>query len=218
MPIQRFKTWRLPAVLLTAVMVSGCATLSGDAGFKSVQGAAKERGLKQDAAWIRDDQSRGAARASIRKLLEAPLDLDAAVQIALLNNRGLQATYADVGIAEADVVQPDARLDEPLAAMGVVGLGDADRRPAADAVEHAVHVDHRAEPEKLEHWMYNAYDNDNIPAVERMLAEHDQPLLYECDGLTVAIPQFHLIAELRGKTLDLGGRNRLVVLASNHDG
>jgi hypothetical protein len=76
----------------------------------------------------------------------------------------------------------------------------------------------RLEPEKLEHWMYNAYDDENIPAVERMLSKHDRPLLYECDGLTVAIPQFHLIPELEGRTLALGERNRLVVLGGNHDG
>ena len=123
MQIQRFKTWRLPAVLLTAVMVSSCATLSGDAGFRSVQDAARERGLKKDAAWIRDDKSREAARASIRKLLQAPLDLDAAVQIALLNNRGLQATYADVGIAEADVVQA-GRLRSPGFSYARLRRGD----------------------------------------------------------------------------------------------
>ncbi|MHB1334215.1 MAG: TolC family protein, partial [Sulfuriferula sp.] len=50
--------------------------------------------------------------ASIKTLLEKPLTADDAVQIALLNNRGLQAGYAELGIAEADLVQA-GRLQNP---------------------------------------------------------------------------------------------------------
>jgi cobalt-zinc-cadmium efflux system outer membrane protein len=38
-------------------------------------------------------------------LLKAKLTADEAVQIALLNNRDLQATYSDLGVAQADLVQ-----------------------------------------------------------------------------------------------------------------
>ncbi|MFJ5383197.1 TolC family protein, partial [Cupriavidus sp. CER94] len=44
--------------------------------------------------------------------LAKPLDADAAIQVALLNNAGLQAQYADLGIAEADYVQA-TRLPNP---------------------------------------------------------------------------------------------------------
>ena len=40
-----------------------------------------------------------------KELLAKPLGPTEAVQIALLNNPGLQASYAEVGIAEADLVQ-----------------------------------------------------------------------------------------------------------------
>lgn len=40
----------------------------------------------------------------LRQLLGAPLTPDAAVQIALLNNQDLQASFAELGIAEADLV------------------------------------------------------------------------------------------------------------------
>lgn len=86
--------------------------MSADSGFSSVETAAKQRGIKQDAKWLRSEQDAGQAQASVKQLLEAPLTADAAVQIALLNNRGLQATYADLGIAEADVVQA-GRLRNP---------------------------------------------------------------------------------------------------------
>ena len=76
----------------------------------------------------------------------------------------------------------------------------------------------RATGETADRWRYSYYDDSNIPAVERMLSEHEQPLLYDCDGLTVAIPQFHLIPELKGRTLGLSERNRLVILGASHDG
>jgi len=103
----------IPAVLLLA----GCATFSPDGGYGTVQSAARERGVAQEARWLRNDQDAAEARATVKKLLAAPLTADAAVQIALLNNRGLQATYADLGIAEADVVQA-GRLRNPGFSFG----------------------------------------------------------------------------------------------------
>jgi outer membrane protein TolC len=94
------------------VLLGGCATFSKDGGFGAVESAARERGLKQDVKWLKTDSDASEARAAVRKLLASPLTADAAVQIALLNNRGLQATYADLGIAEADLVQA-GRLRNP---------------------------------------------------------------------------------------------------------
>ncbi|MEO7392595.1 MAG: TolC family protein, partial [Ramlibacter sp.] len=48
----------------------------------------------------------------VAELLSAPLTADAAVQVALLNNRGLQASFAELGIGEADLVQA-GRLSNP---------------------------------------------------------------------------------------------------------
>ena len=62
--------------------------------------------------WQRTDEDAQTAAAEVRQLLARPLTADDAVQIALLNNRGLQAAYAELGIAEADVVQA-GRLRQP---------------------------------------------------------------------------------------------------------
>lgn len=114
---------RAAAALAGVLTLGGCATLTQDAGFGAVQSAAKERGLKQDARWLRDDAERETARAAVKKLLETPLSPDAAVQIALLNNRGLQTTYADLGIAETDVVQA-SRLRNPGFSYARLRRGD----------------------------------------------------------------------------------------------
>ena len=100
------------AVAAAALLVSGCASFSSDGGFEDVAASTRERGLKQDARWIRTDDDADQARVVVKKLLAAPLQADSAVQIALLANRGLQATYAELGIAEADLVQA-GRLANP---------------------------------------------------------------------------------------------------------
>ena len=91
--------------------LSGCAMLSPDGGFGRVGDMAKER-IEQKPQWVRTETEAKEAQATVKKLLAAPLTADVAVQIALINNPGLQATYADVGIAETDVVQA-GRLRNP---------------------------------------------------------------------------------------------------------
>jgi outer membrane protein TolC len=54
--------------------------------------------------WSRDDDTRKIAEARVDALLARPLSVDDAVQIALLNNPGLQAALNTLGIAEADWV------------------------------------------------------------------------------------------------------------------
>jgi hypothetical protein len=73
----------------------------------------------------------------------------------------------------------------------------------------------REEPGTVDEWMYNAYGPDNISGLEPRMIELGKPLLYDCDGLTVAIPQFQFIHELEGRTLGAAGRNRLVVLGGD---
>ena len=98
---------------LVVALLAGCATFSEDGGFGAVQSTVKER-TGQDARWVRSQDDASAVRARTRELLAATLTADNAVQIALLSNPGLQATYADLGITEADLVQagrgPNLRL------------------------------------------------------------------------------------------------------------
>ena len=107
--LNRFKLSLIAAVVL---LLGGCATLSRDGGFGAVANVAKER-LAKDAQWVRSASDADGIQASVKKLLAQPLTVDDAIQVALLNNRGLQAIYAEVGIAEADVVQA-GRLRNPI--------------------------------------------------------------------------------------------------------
>ena len=62
-----------------------------------------------------------AAQDTIASLLAKPLTVDAAVQIALLNNPGLQATLEELGIAQADLVQAGLLSNPKLKALVLSG-------------------------------------------------------------------------------------------------
>jgi outer membrane protein TolC len=100
---------RLPLAAL--MLVTGCTTFSPDGGMSNVNELTRSR-TGQDAQWLRSEKDTLAARAATRELLGKPLGPDEAVNVALLNNRRLQATYADLGIAEAELVQA-GRLRNP---------------------------------------------------------------------------------------------------------
>ncbi len=102
----------LVAVVLGLAVLSGCASVQRDARFPQVQQAASSR-LEQNVVWNRDSAQDRLAKDAVRHLLQRELTADAAVQIALLNNRQLQASYESLGIAQADLVEAGL-LDNPV--------------------------------------------------------------------------------------------------------
>ncbi len=89
---------------LIALACTACGSVPAESGFDDVQALATER-VGARLHWRRGSAEDAEADARIDALLAAPLTADAAVQIALLENRRLQATYERLGIAQADVVQ-----------------------------------------------------------------------------------------------------------------
>ena len=61
--------------------------------------------INKDVASIRTEDDAERAKGIVHGLLRRSLTADAAVQVALLNNRGLQASYNELALAEADMVQ-----------------------------------------------------------------------------------------------------------------
>lgn len=90
----------VPISVMTALALSGCQTLAPDAGMQAVADIAG-RELRKDIVALRTADDAAAARSEVSRLLKRPLTADSAVQIALLNNRGLQAAYNELGLAEA---------------------------------------------------------------------------------------------------------------------
>ena len=91
------------AAAVAALLLAGCAAFSPDGGMSVVADTAG-REMAKDVAAIRTPEEAVAARKAVERLLRKPLTADAAVQVALLNNRGLQAAYNELGIAEARMV------------------------------------------------------------------------------------------------------------------
>lgn len=92
------------AVLLASLVLAGCAALDPAAGLDPVAETVQARAgvapeLQRSAADV------DAARQRTASLLREPLSMDAAVQVALLNQRGLQARLHDLGIADAELAQ-----------------------------------------------------------------------------------------------------------------
>jgi outer membrane protein TolC len=105
----RQRVQRLP-VLLGVVLLSACATFTRDGGYDAVSQNVEQR-IGQKPAWHRTETP-GDVAASVRAMLVEPLTVDVAVRIALLNNPSLQVSFAELGIAEADLVQA-GRLRNP---------------------------------------------------------------------------------------------------------
>lgn len=102
--------------------LAGCATFSADGGLNDVSSMTKER-TGQPVQFTKPTAGANAPSETVNQLLSKPLSPDAAVQIALLNNRALQASFAELGIAEADLVQA-GRMRNPSFSFGRMRGGD----------------------------------------------------------------------------------------------
>jgi len=83
---------------------SGCVAVDRQAGFADVAKEIRDR-TGHEIRWIDGPEAESQIAEFIRTRLQEPLSLESATQIALLNNRGLQATLEELGIACADLVQ-----------------------------------------------------------------------------------------------------------------
>lgn len=108
-------TLKTTAALLATLFLAGCASFSSDGGFSPVEKTAKDR-IDKDVKWVRSNDDQKSIDQRVAELLQKPLSVDDAVQIALLNNKGLQASFFELGISEADLVQA-GRLPNPRFSM-----------------------------------------------------------------------------------------------------
>ena len=101
-----------PATLLLPLLLASCATFSPDGGFGAVEKTTQNY-IKQKPIWANTTAQKQAAAEQLKALLAAPLSVNDAVQIALINNANLQANFYDLQIAEANMVQA-GRLPNPI--------------------------------------------------------------------------------------------------------
>jgi outer membrane protein TolC len=94
----------LSSVAGLALLLGGCAQFTADAGLSTAREVASAE-LNKDVVKVTNEGEALSTQQRVEDLLRRPLTPDSAVQIAFLKNRGLQAAFNDLGIAEAAYVQ-----------------------------------------------------------------------------------------------------------------
>lgn len=100
--------WRA-ALVGILVLLGACAGIPADLGRSDVDALVSARGRSIDVA---SDEL-------LRDLLAAPLTPESAVRIALHNNPGLQASYAELGFGAADVYEA-GRIRNPVFSVAIL--------------------------------------------------------------------------------------------------
>jgi outer membrane protein TolC len=109
-------------LLASLLFLAGCASFSADRGLIAVNDITGPA-LGQDAIALRTPEDAESARAKVKALLGRPLSADRAAQIALLNNRDLQAAYNALGLAEAAMVQGSLPPNPTFSFERIAGAG-----------------------------------------------------------------------------------------------
>ena len=123
-------------LIASPVFLTGCVAVSPQDAFQSVQGEVSAQTGMQ-VVWNQgtaDDQKAGEAA---RQILAKSLTADDAVRIALLNNPELQATFEEIGISQADLVQAGLLHNPTLLASWRF----PDRPPSITDTEYSIAAD-----------------------------------------------------------------------------
>jgi outer membrane protein TolC len=131
--MRRLMSFVIASAVLAVCGLAGCTTFSPDGGMGAVREITGS-GLHQEAVALRGSEDEAAAGTTIRRLLKTPLTADAAVRIALLNNRDLQAAYNELRIAEAVSIAASLPPSPVIAVSSIAGDGafEIERQIAVD--------------------------------------------------------------------------------------
>ncbi len=125
----RLAALKIVVAVASPLVISGCVTPDTTAaisdpvtGFSTVQGRTSGAIGKQ-AVWAQSQAETRAMADRTRSLVyKKTIGADTAVQVALLNNRGLQAAYAEIGLSAADVWQETMPVN-PTASVSYSSIG-----------------------------------------------------------------------------------------------
>src|ERR1700688_2480624 len=121
--------------ILAITLPTGSAREKEEA-FQGVQQSVRERTGKA-VHWEEDQAAHEQARQDVRVLLRKPLTVNTAVQIALLNNRSLQATFEEIGLSAAEVLNaatiPNPKID--------LAIRIPDKPPSGTYVDYGAVID-----------------------------------------------------------------------------
>jgi len=132
---QQINFWikRSAAPLASALLLSSCGSVDTRQSFHNVQQTVQTQ-TGNRVEWLKDGKEDRETEESINALLRNKLTADAAVQIALVNNRNLQAELEEIGISQADLVQAGLLKNPGFAAS----IRFPDRPPSPADTEFSV--------------------------------------------------------------------------------
>lgn len=93
------------ALLSILVCLPACVPLSPNQGFEEVRASVKERGVGTDIIWSYDGTHHAGIKQRTEAILTKPLTSESGVELALLNNSALQASFEELGVARAELLQ-----------------------------------------------------------------------------------------------------------------
>ena len=99
------------AIVGAAFVAAGCASLSREDSLAFVRDSTRQAAGKE-VRWVHGAGEQARVDERVAELLAKPLGVEEAVQVALLNNKGLQASFEEIGLARADLMQSQ-RLPNP---------------------------------------------------------------------------------------------------------
>src|SRR5690349_1371336 len=109
-------------LLASLLGLTGCASFSDDAGMTAVSEVAGKT-LKKDVAFVRTADDAEHTADLVTRLLARELTSDTAVQVALLNNKGLQASFNALALAETELVQDSLPPNPSFSISRIAGDG-----------------------------------------------------------------------------------------------
>jgi outer membrane protein, heavy metal efflux system len=209
--MRRFRTrrWILgPAFALCflfAISLSAGHPPARDLPFGKVERAVQER-TRKTVHWEKDQAARQQTLEQVRQLLRKPLTINTAVEIALLNNQSLQATFEEVGLSAADLQEagtiPNPRFN--------LSARFPDKPPSGTDLEYSGAIDflnilmiplkRRVAKEQLEAAALRVADETLKLIAEVKIA------FYQLQASKDLLTRFELAAETTGAALDLAQR------------
>ena len=122
MRVLKLTAMAVPFVLGACATVPSTGVTAPGAGFSLVASKTQSATGKRS-VWLQNSAQSQQVADEIHALVHRrTISADTAVQVALLNNRGLQASYAAIGMSAAEVWQ-QATPENPVVSVGLLGIG-----------------------------------------------------------------------------------------------
>jgi cobalt-zinc-cadmium efflux system outer membrane protein len=116
---------RLLIVTAIGILLFSCAKVDPQLQWQKVEAITKER-IEGSIIWEKSEKDSKTIKTQVDNLLADGLTRQEAVKIALLNNRKLQASFEEIGVAQADLIQAGLFTNPSLDLFFAFPLSSAD--------------------------------------------------------------------------------------------